>query len=257
MGLDLDKIIETSERLDRIAEAPRQRRPHPQQSSASPVTMDELDAITNRTGSPYMPKMENKTYNPENEIERINEARARGSILPDNVPNCGLSREIVESIMRNPCMLDPTIVERKSEGEMMAEKLRQSGGASGNDAFDKMKSLMERHDAQDIIEDEVAQTRFKNKNTSYPQNLNEVAGNGQAFIGGVDYSMIKMIIENVVKEQLDSVKSALLTESRQASRGNPLSFLRITDNGIRLVDSNDNIYECKLTYIGKREQGRK
>ena len=248
-GLDLDKIIETSERLDQQMNRPPRQQGHAMRSSSvGSVSIDELDQITSR---PIIAAnmQETKTYNAKNEIEKINEVRASGGLSVENARNCGLPPAVLESIIKNPCMLDPTLAERNSPGSVMAERLRESGGPSGNNAFDKMKSLMVRQDEKDIREAEVASNRFNSKGTT--QNVNEVT---QPYAAAIDYGMIKMIIESVVKEQLQNVKESLLTESHVNTKNNsPLSFLRITEKGIHLVDSKDNVYECSLRYVGRRE----
>jgi hypothetical protein len=61
--------------------------------------------------------------------------------------------------------------------------------------------------------------------------------------GGVDYSLIKLIVKECVKESLAEMKGSMLTESSSPSfRG-----MRIADgNKFQFIDSKGNLYEGVL-----------
>lgn len=242
MGLDLDKIIETSERLDNIAVS-QQRAPRRQQVSS--INIDELDEITNRTSPMIVANQQNneRHYDANNEIEKLNEARNNGLSF-QNARNCGLPADVLDSIIKNPCMLDPTIAQRTTPNKDLV-------GDSGNNAFDKMKSLMARQNEKDLREAEVAAGRFK-------QQSNNASNESIPQTSSIDYGIIKAIVESVVKEELKGFKEQMLNENlSRANNGTGLSFLRVDSKGIRLVDANNRVYECEIKYLGTRNTPQK
>lgn len=63
----------------------------------------------------------------------------------------------------------------------------------------------------------------------------------------IDYSLIKIMLESIVSEQLGKLGSKLLTENKK--QNNTAEFLTI-GSSIKFVDKNGNIYEGKLTKTG-------
>lgn len=70
-------------------------------------------------------------------------------------------------------------------------------------------------------------------------------------VGSVDYSLIKMIVKECMKESLSELKGSLLTESASPM----FKGMRISDgNKIQFLDSKGNLYEGVLK-LKKKAQG--
>lgn len=67
--------------------------------------------------------------------------------------------------------------------------------------------------------------------------------------GGIDYEMLKMIIEGVVKKYMDELKTSMLNESVQKNPSNNIQAVTLGNN-FRFVDKSGNIYVANLTYKG-------
>ena len=65
----------------------------------------------------------------------------------------------------------------------------------------------------------------------------------------IDYSMIKMIVEDCLRKQLASIKKTILTES--TNKNNDTSTLKAMKigNKFSFVTDNGDLYEAKLTFI--------
>lgn len=72
-------------------------------------------------------------------------------------------------------------------------------------------------------------------------------------VGQIDYSLIKQIVEDVVTKKVSALRKSLLTEGVSGENGNKVSFVRLGDT-FTFLDSDDNIYECKMIYKGKRKK---
>lgn len=73
----------------------------------------------------------------------------------------------------------------------------------------------------------------------------------------VDYSMIKMIVEDCMKKYTSALKKSILNESKTATNENNLQVMKIGDK-FSFVDGNGNLYEAKLTFIKNiREQKKR
>ena len=66
--------------------------------------------------------------------------------------------------------------------------------------------------------------------------------------GGVDYSMIKMIVEDCVKKYTSALKKSMLNESKNMVSENNLAAMKIGDK-FSFIDASGNLYEAKLEFI--------
>lgn len=64
----------------------------------------------------------------------------------------------------------------------------------------------------------------------------------------VDYSMIKMIVEDCLRKQLNSIKKTIITESANKANDGNVRAMRIGDKFNFITDDGD-LYEAKLTFI--------
>lgn len=72
----------------------------------------------------------------------------------------------------------------------------------------------------------------------------------QSTVGGqqIDYSMIKMIVEECMRKYTSSLKKSILNESKSVSEGNSLKAMKIGDK-FSFIDDSGNLYEAKLTFV--------
>ena len=72
----------------------------------------------------------------------------------------------------------------------------------------------------------------------------------QSTVGGqqIDYSMIKMIVEECMRKYTSSLKKSILNESKSVNEGNSLKAMKIGDK-FSFIDDSGNLYEAKLTFV--------
>ena len=160
-------------------------------------------------------------YNAQDDLERMKSMK----IDKTKLANSKLPDFIKESIVSNPLNVDPALVDSK-----MTQFTEQLGQKLGLQKSVNILQQLEEIDEQ------------KSQKTS----LNEVTNNG-----GVDYGMIKMIVEKVIDEKFGDLSSVLNESLRHVSPG--LSVMSIKDKFLYL-DDQDNIYECQMVYKGKNKK---
>lgn len=163
-------------------------------------------------------------YNAQDDLERMKSMK----IDKTKLANSKLPDFIKESIVSNPLNVDPTLVDSK-----MTQFTEQLGQKLGLQKSVNILQQLEEIDEQ----------------KSQKASLNEVTNNG-----GVDYGMIKMIVEKVIDEKFGDLSSVLNESLRRVSPG--LSVMSIKDKFLYL-DDQDNIYECQMVYKGKNKKRKK
>lgn len=71
---------------------------------------------------------------------------------------------------------------------------------------------------------------------------------------GIDYELIKMIVENAVEKKFAEMKGTLNESATRQSPG--LSLMKMSDKFL-FLDSEDNVYECQMVYKGKNKKRSK
>ena len=104
------------------------------------------------------------------------------------------------------------------------------------------------NDTIDASNDEVQEVKqiMKNSNNLPTQNvLNEQTTNG------VDYGLIKTIIESAVKKYANALNKRIISENKSTAKGNisELKAMKI-GNKFSFISENGDIYEAKLVYKG-------
>lgn len=163
-------------------------------------------------------------YNAQDDLERMKNMKIDKSKLA----NSKLPDFIKESIVSNPLNVDPTLVDSKMN--QFTEQLGQKLG------LQKSVSILQQLDEID-------------EQKSQKSTLTETTNSGS-----IDYSMIKMIVENVIDEKLGKI-TAMLNENVQRSTPS-LSVMNISDKFLYL-DDQDNVYECQMVYKGKNKRKKK
>jgi hypothetical protein len=99
---------------------------------------------------------------------------------------------------------------------------------------------------------------FKAKKET-PQPINEQIVPQVNNAATVDYSLIKMIVEECIRKYANSLKNTIVNESKQ-NAGSPDDTIRVLKLGenFKFVTENGDIYESVLTYKGNvREKSKK
>lgn len=222
--MDLNKIDEIGKDKNVLNERVVSRKDIPQYTGS----VESLDAMFNNPNN-----QPTEMYNPREAIKRMNENMTEGKTLGGKkMPNA-----IRESIVNNPLMMP-------SEDDDMSkftDRLEQTlGGIQRSMGILKESERMDREkNVQQRINESVSDTRVSPASTSN---------------GGVDYELIKLIVERVIDDKLKN--SGMLTEGASRENSSELSVMSIGKKFL-FLDNDDNIYECTLTYKGKNKKRKK
>ena len=118
---------------------------------------------------------------------------------------------------------------------VLEDKLKEKNFSSKGIA--KAQEIQKRLDEQE--KSKVNEIQQKQQTSSMPQS------------GGVDYSIIKMIIENAIDERLSKLQASILNESKDNSNSKQTSMIMLGDN-FTFVDTSGNMYKCgDIKFVGK------
>lgn len=192
-------------------------------SSNSPIVgnLDDIDKAV------YGEVEKTSGYDPQEEMKRIKERREHGGSI--DYSHSKLPRQIIESIAANP--LDMTVVDPKMDA--FTEKLKQTLPTSFNRSYEIQEKL-EKQDRQE---------------------LNEVQGNNNATSASVnvDYELIKTIVESVVDKKINELKKGMVNENLSYGSNSSLKAMKLGEKFL-FLDSDNNIFECQMKYIGKNKK---
>ena len=192
-------------------------------SSNSPIVgnLDDIDKAV------YGEVEKTSGYDPHEEMKRIKERREHGDSI--DYSHSKLPRQIIESIAANP--LDMTVVDPKMDA--FTEKLKQTLPNSFNRSYEIQEKL-EKQDRQE---------------------LNEVQGNNNAtpLSVNVDYELIKTIVESVVDKKINELKKGMVNENLSYGSNSSLKAMKLGEKFL-FLDSDNNIFECQMKYIGKNKK---
>lgn len=161
-------------------------------------------------------------YNAKAEVERL-----KKGIPVENITKSKLPTAILESVISNP------LINTSGADDVLddfAKRLASSG-------INKSKDIMEKLDRDEQEAKTVNESlyQFQTKNAQTP--------------ASVDYEMIKVIVESAVEKKFSEM-SGMLNESRNSVKQPNVSLMRLTDK-LMFMDSDNNVYECKMIYKGK------
>lgn len=166
-------------------------------------------------------------YDANEEMKRIHQRISNNA--QSNFSNSKLPSAILESIRKNPLNIDTDDIKMNS----FTEKLSAT-----------VPSIQRSLEIQKKLNED--DTYNKQKTT----NVNEKKYNG------IDYEMIKLIVENAIKKEFSSFNKTTLEEGAPHTiNTSSIKVLKITEGGKFIVLDNDsNLYECSLRYIGKNKK---
>lgn len=192
-------------------------------SSNSPIVgnLDDIDKAV------YGEIEKTSGYDPHEEMKRIKERREHGGSI--DYSHSKLPRQIIESIASNP--LDMTVVDPKMDA--FTEKLKQTLPNSFNRSYEIQEKL-EKQDRQE---------------------LNEAQGNNNATSASVnvDYELIKTIVESVVDKKINELKKGMVNENLSYGSNSSLKAMKLGEKFL-FLDSDNNIFECQMKYVGKNKK---
>lgn len=194
-------------------------------------TVEFLDEQAFGKYIPSIDEGEQKQWSPENEIKTLEKG-----FTDEQFKNSKLPDYIKESFMINP---NNDVSSAKLAMQDVDEKLNERMGG-----FATSKKIIENIEAKEK----------KNKSIE-AQVRKEIQQQQQQYqpSSSVDYSLIKQIVEDVVSKKIGVLKKNLLTEGVSGSNSPQVSFVRLGDT-FTFLDSDDNVYECKMIYKGKRKR---
>lgn len=191
-----------------------------------------------------MQNEERPPYDPQEEMRRIQERQEKGEIAID-LSRTKIPQSIINEFIQHP--INYTV-----EDPRMKEFTEHLGGKMNN-AADLMKRVNNISVRKGVVE---------HKDTPQSQSLNEVEEMfapisttpqpRSGSIGGIDYALIKNIVEHAIDERLEKLTKAILTESAKIGGGAKLSAIKLTDK-FMLLDENGNVYSCEPKFVGKNK----
>lgn len=235
----LQKILAMSKNMDKKTTKVNQTPMRPmkqamslnEQISSADKAISSIDQMYN---APYIPtKEEKEKWNTEKGRAELTEM-ADDNVFMQKLSQSKLPKAIVESMRQNPCNLDPTIVNQVmgKENEFF-KKLNEAyakekeAPVSGVQAAMRITEQLETRDKQQNIEDEA------------PSDDNDK-------ISTLDTETLEDVISRVIDKKLADFSNL---------NGAALKTMALTQNGtFRFLDTEDNVYECQLKFIGKRKK---
>lgn len=228
----LQRMLEIGKRADNMASSGNRQIA----SSAPRMNLEEqLQALDSQVYGKYVPtKEEQEAYSAEAEMERIKNRINEGGKAAVSV-NSRVPKKILESFLENPCNLDTELCQ---DANMTAFTKRLSG---------KMPGVKNVNEIQKKL-DEADREKQKVSESLRPKQI-DINSNAS-----IDYSLIKNIIESVLEEKLSTVKQSL-TEAinRNADDSGSLKVMKMGSKFL-FLDDEDNVYECKMQYVGKNKR---
>ena len=229
----LQRMLEIGKRADSMASSGNR------QSVAPKMNLeDQLKSLDEQVYGKYVPtEADNKVYSAEAEMERIKKRMNEGDKASVSV-NSRVPKKILESFLENPCNLDTELYE---DANMAALTKRLSG---------KMPGIKNVNEIQKKLDE--ADKEKQKVNESLRPKINE-ATNGAS----IDYSLIKSIIESAIDEKLSTMKQSINEAiSHNADNSGSLKVMKMGSKFL-FLDDEDNVYECKMQYVGKNKKKKK
>lgn len=234
---DLKSLLELSKKADKISpQAPSVNRNNGVLSeyinkNNFEQKIAELDEAV--YGKYVAPKEETPSFNAYNEIETMKKGL--------HVDKTLITNPILMEVANNPIDTDVELIEKMCSNEKRIEELAKKSMTKNMNAIDKSKEI-----TKQLVEKDKAMIVENKINTIQGRNTNG---------GNIDYSLIKMIVENVLDEKMKHLSNTLLTESRQPQ--SKTSMIMLGEN-FTFVDSEGNMYKCgDMKYIGKAKMKKK
>lgn len=179
-------------------------------------------------GDQLIPMQEEvKEYHAEDEMEMI-----KGNMKPRDLENKKIPSYILEEILKNPIDVS-SMAEELEKGDKRWQQLEEKikGKKAGLQASAELLRKIEGQNNKPKITENKKPTITEVKTT------------------GIDYGLIKSIVESVIDEKLKSLNESI-TLGGNAPTAKILSF----KDKFYFVDNQDNVFECVMEYKGKKKR---
>jgi hypothetical protein len=239
----LQKILAMSKNMDKQGKKLNQTPKRPMNNTVSLAeqvsnvdkTIANIDAMYN---APYVPTTEEKeAWNTERGREELT-ALANQDIFMEKLSKSHLPKAILESMRQNPCNFDPSTVNHimGPENELF-KKLNEKFAKEKEPPVRGVKAVLQINEQLESRDKQTVEESVQHDST------NEMLSN-------VDANSLEQIIERVIDRKFN-----MINESLTRRNGGSIKSMSITENGaFRFFDSEDNVYECQMKYLGKRKK---
>lgn len=213
--MTLEEKLALSKKVNKLEEGGAQKINIKKKPQAISGNVNYLDNLV--YGENFIGDKNDMPYSPEDELKRLKKG------LPTDLSKCRLPKQILESIKENPL----TDLSEDPQMDAFTKKLASAIPNNGLQKSVEIQKKLENNDKKIVTEN--IQTNF---------NIED----------------IKTIIRETIKEELNNIKDSLLTESKSNIQENKLKAMSLGADKFLFLDSDNNVYECKLTYKGKNKK---
>lgn len=231
MGTNLDEYLQAykNEHRSEAKAAPMRSDNTPVARPSNMFISESVDNLDNLVfGKPDDTPMPG-VYSPEREMELI-----KSGYKGVQVNKGRLASEILNEVINNP--IDPTPLAVDTAVDELAGRV--AGIKKTNDILQKLEEEDKAKAEKRIMEQRQAMPRPS--------------------AGSIDYSLIKSIVESAIDEKLSKLNISSLNEGVSRQSSPDLMVIRQTSDGKTLfIDSENNVYECKMVPTGKKVNFRK
>lgn len=226
--MDLNEIIEISNG-NYNQESVKQRKVSPRQMQTFSGNMMIMDSNVDNLNEMVFGK-------PTSDSLQIYDAKEDMKRMTQNLDSSILSKSklpdmIKESIAKNPLNLSPV---EDPKMDALTERLTKA-----MPGIQKSMGILNQLDNAD-----------KQKQKTINETTQSTKTNG-----GVDYEMIKMIVENAVEKKFNEYRGVINESVNSNATGN-LYVMKLGEKFL-FLDDQDNVYECQMTYKGKNKKKKK
>lgn len=222
----IERMLQLNTKLESINETAQQ--PH------KSLTTSDVDRIVEQydqqvfgpTTEIPLKEGEHPRYDPNAEMERLKKIAESGSTPIVDVENTKIPKTIIESIINNPLNLKPL------DPRMDALEERLKDNMPG---IKSAVNILERVENQDKAKEK----QIKEQRTLKPTQTTEIES-------------LRELISEVFDEKISDLTQTL-NEGRTSSYIPSMKYLSFKDN-FYFVDNDDNVFECVMTYKGKRKR---
>lgn len=186
------------------------------------------------------------------------------SLIQERASKLPFGSDFVNEILNTP-IIDPLEAEQSAIKNKFAERLKGKN-ANGNSVSDILNKVDQMDASKKGMQSQVRPSSQRASNDAFAL-PSDIAGAPQqkpaellsegletrqpATRGGVDIATLNYLVESEVNKRLANLQGAHNTEQGE----NTLKGIILKDQGtFWLVDNNDNIYECTMTFKGKKKK---
>lgn len=220
--MDLNEIVDIANNKNYDSNKVKSRRVSPDVLSEfkDPSMVDRIDEMIygGSDGQSF------GIYNAKDDYEKL-----KTGINAKNAQKSKMPSAIKESILSNPLIMEPTDTAMDNLTERLEKAMPGIQRSMG------ILNKLEKKDTEDR-----EKRLFESKNEQSNAN------------GQIDYSLIKMIVEQAVEKKFNEL-SGTLNESVNHNSSPSLNVMKLGENFL-FLDDQGNVYECRMHYKGKNRK---